>query len=116
MATAGAAGRQRRARSLSADWNGRKERLLPTVRSLAAQAGAELALRRVETPEEAEAQRFLGSPTVRVNGVDVDPGAAERGDYGMKCRIYRHDGRQSPVPPERWIRAALRDAANAATS
>ena len=92
------------------------ERLLPTVRTLAAQAGAELALRRVETPEEAEAQRFLGSPTVRVNGVDVDPGAAERGDYGMKCRIYRHDGRQSPVPPERWIRAALRDAANAATS
>jgi hypothetical protein len=71
------------------------ERLLPRVR-------------RVATPEEAEHQRFLGSPTVRVDGRDVEPGASERSDYGLKCRIYRSEELgQSALPPERWIRAAL---------
>jgi hypothetical protein len=83
------------------------ERLLPTVRRLADEAGAELVLRRVETPEEAQAERFLGSPTVRVDGADVDPGAAGRTDYGIKCRIYRFDGEQSATPPEAWIRSAF---------
>jgi len=83
------------------------ERLLPTVRRLAADAGADVALRRVESSEEAEAERFLGSPTVRVEGADVDPGAAARTDYGIKCRLFRVDGRQSPTPPEHWIRSAL---------
>jgi hypothetical protein len=82
-------------------------RLLPTVRRLADEAGAELVLRRVETPEEAQAERFLGSPTVRVDGADVDPGAAGRTDYGIKCRIYRFDGEQSATPPETWIRSAF---------
>ena len=84
------------------------ERLLPRVRELADAAGAELVLRRVETPEEAERERFLGSPTVRVDGRDVDPGADARSDYGLKCRLYRSpELGQSQVPPERWIRAAL---------
>ncbi|MGI8624018.1 MAG: DF family (seleno)protein [Solirubrobacteraceae bacterium] len=83
------------------------ERLLPVVRRLAADAGAEVRLRRVETLDEAEAERFLGSPTVRVDGRDVDPGAEHRDDYGLKCRIYRFDGTQSPAPPEAWIQAAL---------
>jgi hypothetical protein len=83
------------------------ERLLPTVRRLAADAGAELALRRVETPAAAEAMRFLGSPTVRVDGADIEPGADARADFGLKCRLYRFDGGQSPTPPEEWLRAAL---------
>jgi len=84
------------------------ERLLPRVRELADEADAELVLRRVETSEEAERERFLGSPTVRVDGRDVDPGASERTDYGLKCRIYRSQQLgQSPLPPEQWIRAAL---------
>ena len=86
------------------------ERLLPRLRELVAQAGGDPAAidtRRVETAEAAEHARFLGSPTVRVNGRDVDPGAAGRDDFGLKCRIYRSAEGQSPVPPERWIRAAL---------
>ena len=83
------------------------ERLLPTVEQLAAHNGAQLELRRVETPEAAEHERFLGSPTVRVNGVDVDPTAAERNDFGLKCRLYRSAEGVSPLPPEHWIQAAL---------
>jgi hypothetical protein len=83
------------------------ERLLPTIRRLASDARAELTLRLVESPDEAEAEHFLGSPTVRVDGADVEPGAAARTDFGMKCRLFRSGGGQSPTPPEEWIRAAL---------
>lgn len=84
------------------------ERLLPIVHRLAAEAGAEVALRRIETHESAEAERFLGSPTVRVNGRDIDPGAGRRIDYGLKCRLYRSkELGQSPLPPQDWIRNAL---------
>jgi hypothetical protein len=85
------------------------ERLLPRLRELVAGADpdAEVELRRVESIEAAERERFLGSPTVRVDGADVDPGAAERGDFGLKCRLYRSDGSASGLPPEQWIRDAL---------
>jgi hypothetical protein len=83
------------------------KRLLHTVEQIAAQHEAQLELRRVATPEAAESERFLGSPTVRVNGIDVDPTAAERNDFGLKCRLYRSAEGTSPHPPEHWIRAAL---------
>jgi hypothetical protein len=44
---------------------------------------------------------------VRVSGVDVDPTATERDDFGIKCRVYRSAEGVSPRPPEQWIRAAL---------
>jgi len=61
----------------------------------------------VETPEQVEIMRFLGSPTVRVNGRDVEPGADDRDDYVFSCRIYRNQGGVSGQPDERWLRAAL---------
>jgi hypothetical protein len=84
------------------------ERLLPRVRELAGRCGAGVVLRPVESFEDAERLRFLGSPTVRVDGRDIEPDADERTDYGLKCRLYRSpEHGQSPVPPETWIRAAL---------
>ncbi len=43
----------------------------------------------VEVPDADAATRlrFLGSPTVRVNGRDVEPGAEERGDFVFACRV-----------------------------
>ena len=82
-------------------------RLLPVVERLADEAGAELRVRAVETLEAAESERFLGSPTLRVDGADVEPGAEAREDFGLKCRIYRSADGQAGVPPERWIRDAL---------
>lgn len=86
------------------------EQLRQAVERLAEQTGAQLEVRAVETLEAADAERFLGSPTVRVDGVDIEPGAGERRDFGLKCRIYRAGGRQSGRPPEAWIRAALHTA------
>ena len=83
------------------------ERLLPVVERLVAEHGGDLRVRAVQTVEAAEAQRFLGSPTVRVDGVDIEPGAGARTDFGLKCRIYRSEEGQSGVPPEAWVRSAL---------
>ncbi len=87
------------------------EPLVASVRKLLAETGveADLELRRVESVEAAEGERFLGSPTVRVDGIDIDPGAAARDDYGLKCRLYRDGDGARPTPPEEWIRAALRN-------
>jgi hypothetical protein len=86
------------------------ERLLPQLREIVRESGgdpAAITLRAVETEAGAAAERFLGSPTVRVDGRDVEIGAASRRDFGLKCRLYRTDEGQSPLPPEKWIRQAL---------
>ncbi|GAC1439156.1 MAG: hypothetical protein NVSMB51_16630 [Solirubrobacteraceae bacterium] len=86
------------------------ESLLPRLRELIAERGKDpdsIALHTVDTPEAAERLRFLGSPTVRVDGVDVDPGAGGRDDFGLKCRIYRSEAGQTHSPPEAWICTAL---------
>ena len=38
---------------------------------------------------------------------DVEPGAAVRTDFGLKCRLYRSSEGISGMPPERWITAAI---------
>lgn len=88
------------------------QELLPELRELIAGEGfgAEVELRCIESIEQAERERFLGSPSVRVDGVDIDPGAAGREDFGLKCRLYRSEENVSRTPPEPWIRAALRRA------
>jgi hypothetical protein len=83
------------------------DRVLPIVGPLAEAAGARVVQRRIETSPEAEAQRFLGSPTVRVEGVDVEPGAEERDDFGLKCRLYRTVHGLEGVPDADWVRDAL---------
>jgi hypothetical protein len=68
---------------------------------------ATVELRRVETDEEARALRFPGSPTIRIDGRDVDPaGAASR--PALTCRIYHlPGGRVSPVPSRDQLEEAL---------
>jgi hypothetical protein len=85
------------------------ERLLPRLREMVAEVDprGDVHLRRVESLEDADRERFLGSPTVRVDGDDVDDGAMERTDFGLKCRLYRTNEGLSPLPPETWIREAL---------
>jgi hypothetical protein len=86
------------------------EALLPRLRELLDHEGVEdeIELRQVESLEAAEHERFLGSPTVRVDGEDVDPGAGERRDFGLKCRLYRSNEGTSGLLPEGWITDAVR--------
>ncbi len=68
---------------------------------------SEIRLVEVTDPEAAVELRFLGSPTVRVDGVDVEPGAAERRDFALSCRIYRSERGLAEQPQESWVREAL---------
>jgi uncharacterized protein DUF2703 len=62
--------------------------------------------------EQARQMRFLGSPTIRINGTDIEPGTESRHAYALSCRAYtKADGRISPLPPADLIRDALRRAA-----
>lgn len=85
------------------------ERLVERLPGLLESAGiaANIELRRVADEETAAAERFLGSPTVRVNGRDIEPAAAQREDYGLKCRIYRTETGLTGMPPDALILAAL---------
>ena len=56
----------------------------------------------VRTDEEAKSLKFPGSPTVRVNGRDIDPSPTTQ--VGLACRIY---GNGSGVPAEHMLRAAI---------
>ena len=85
------------------------ERLRERLPALLKVAGiaTEPTLREITTQQDAEQERFLGSPTLRVNGHDVEPAAHDRTDYGMKCRIYRTPEGLTGLPADRWILAAL---------
>ena len=87
-----------------------RDRLMPRLRELLDEQGvdAPVELVDVESPDAAEEQRFLGSPTVRIDGVDVEPAVAERGDHGLTCRLYHHpDGTWHGVPADEWITEAI---------
>jgi hypothetical protein len=78
-------------------------------RALAATGiSADLRLVRIDNDADAVRQRFLGSPTIRVNGEDVEPSARGRVDFGLQCRVYNVDARLAGAPPVTWIEAALR--------
>jgi hypothetical protein len=87
------------------------EQLLEHLPQLLERAGidGDITLRKIRDVEQAQHERFLGSPTIRVGGRDIDPGATRRSDYGLKCRIYQTPGGLSGMPPDEWILDALAD-------
>ena len=68
---------------------------------------AEIRMREVTTDAQAEALRFPGSPTIRVDGRDVDAAGSES-PPSLSCRVYRlADGRVSPIPSREDLEAAF---------
>ena len=67
---------------------------------------AEVELVEVESDEQAARERFPGSPTIRIDGEDIQPPGDDE-PLGLSCRIYRlRDGRISATPdPEDLIDA-----------
>jgi hypothetical protein len=83
---------------------------LARLRQVMAEEGiqAEVEIIKVETDEEAQRLHFVGSPTILVNGHDIDPPLPDT-YYALTCRAYRlEDGRISPLPSPDMIRRALR--------
>lgn len=79
------------------------------LKELMKELGIQAPIRRIRVEDEASAvnRRFIGSPTIRINGKDVDPNASRDTQYGLKCRIFRTPKGFQGVPPDEWIRSAL---------
>lgn len=81
----------------------------PTVqlaREVVAELGLDAQVEEVEvrTSEDVSRLRFLGSPTVLVNGIDIEPSARSRTDFGFCCRTFGGSG----MPPRALLTEALR--------
>jgi hypothetical protein len=64
-------------------------------------------VREIDTESAAGQGQFVGSPTIRVNGVDVQP-PVDGEPTGLTCRVYRRrDGRVSPLPDREDVREAI---------
>lgn len=72
--------------------------------------GAAIEIVKVDTEAQAKQLRFIGSPTIRIDGRDIDPPPPDA-YYALTCRAYRlEDGRISPLPSLAMIRRPLQQA------
>ena len=74
--------------------------------------GVSAEMEEVEVKDAATARsvRFLGSPTIRIDGQDVEPSARSAQSFGLTCRTYANQGQRAGAPPVECIRAAMREA------
>jgi hypothetical protein len=86
---------------------------LALVQRVGTELGIDVELRTTLIADQAAAEgaRFPGSPTVRVDGRDVEPGSEPPAEYTLACRLYRLEHRFAGQPAERWVREALLGAA-----
>ena len=83
---------------------------VPTIdrlRTVLREEGLSVDVREIEVKDASAAERFgfIGSPTVRINGLDIDAAARSLVGGGLVCRLYG-----GGLPSETMIRAALREA------
>jgi hypothetical protein len=86
-------------------WDRALERLREEMEGLGLDPAA-VRVREVDTSAGAERERFVGSPTIRIDGSDIQPPGDE--PIGLSCRVYhRRDGSVSPLPDPADLRDAL---------
>ena len=75
---------------------------------------AEIKAITVNSVDEAQELRFLGSPSIHINGEDIEPDADKRGEYGLGWRFYIDEagGFVKKVPEEMFIQALKRKVQN----
>jgi hypothetical protein len=83
--------------------------VLALVERVRAELGVPAELRTTLVGDHQAAVRagFPGSPTVRVDGRDVEPGSPSSTVFSLACRLYRHEHGLAGQPAERWVRDAL---------
>ncbi len=74
-----------------------------------ADRGIAAGVKAVNVPDLAIGERvkFPGSPTIRINGADIEPGYRDSGDYTPRCRIYATTDGLRGIPERAWIEAAV---------
>ena len=82
------------------------------IREILKEEGLSATVSEVNVTDPSVAHRigFLGSPSVRVNGLDIEPAARSARDYGMMCRTYAVNGRRKGLPSREMLRQAILEA------
>jgi len=82
------------------------------VREVLAQEATPAEVVEIEIEDAAAAQRarFPGSPTIRIDGQDVEHAARLAHGFGFMCRAYIDGGRRVGVPSRELLLAAVREA------
>lgn len=85
---------------------------LERVKDALRQEGQAADVVEVNVRDDATARRlgFLGSPTVRIDGLDIEPSARLSKHSGLMCRTYADGSKQVGIPPLYLIQTALREA------
>ena len=65
---------------------------------------AHLELILVESPEHAQKVGFQGSPSIKVNGIDLED---KNDGFSFNCRLYSIDGKLTGIPSKEFIRENL---------
>ena len=78
------------------NWRKAERDLAEVIDELSVEADVHLI--EVKTNAEAQRLRFAGSPTIRVDGKDIDPAAPLEG-FNLECRVYWANGKPSGMPP-----------------
>jgi hypothetical protein len=88
-----------------------REAALALVQRVCGQLDGQAEIRVIQVPDQpaAEQARFLGSPTIRVNGRDIEPGAELNHEYVCGCRLYQGEHSLRGLPEEAWLRQALQN-------
>jgi len=61
----------------------------------------------VEKDKRGQILKFLGSPTILIDGEDLEEGVSEAESFELKCRIYSIDGKFAGCPPKEYFREAI---------
>jgi len=63
----------------------------------------------IRSDEDAKVWSFVGSPSVRINGLDIEPEARHVRHFGLGCRSYAENGRREGLPSEELIERAIQE-------
>jgi hypothetical protein len=86
-----------------------RDAAIALVERVGKQLASDAEMRVIEVPDQqtAEQTRFLGSPTIRVDGYDIEPDAHRRQEFVHACRLYQGQHSLHGLPEEDWLRQAL---------
>ncbi|OHB90982.1 MAG: hypothetical protein A3E19_03495 [Planctomycetes bacterium RIFCSPHIGHO2_12_FULL_52_36] len=77
---------------------------------------AEIEVTLVDSPEKARDYKFLGSPTIKINGLDLEAGRGDRPvaptateNFSINaCRTYIYEGALYHYPPKEMLLEVLK--------
>ncbi len=86
------------------------ERALEVIKEalLDCELTADIRMVNIKDQQDAVAKRFMGSPSVRIDGRDIEIADERKAAYSMRCRRYRDGEEMIGYPPKQLVIEMLR--------